>query len=512
MLEQLEARRMPIILLLVLTLLVGITPYAATANVGESRVLPDLQRDAAARPDRPFRVIVTRVQRGRGADHQAAALGGRKIKDLKHDAFVAHLPGRAIAALGRHRHVKFIAPDARMLHTDAVDTSRLATLYPASTATIPLWNTWDGAGVGVAVVDTGVQDALPDWNNAAGASRVVAEARFSAGSDNLNDGYGHGTHVAGIIAGNSWWQQDPALQGKYIGVAPGANLIDVKVADDQGVSYISDVVDAIDWVVANRATHNIRVLNLSLVSSVAESYKTSTLSAAVERAWFNGILVVVAAGNAGAGSVGYPPANDPFVLTVGAADPLETAERADDGMAPWSSYGTTQDGVVKPDVVAPGRYMVAPLAGSDAVLARQVPERVVDGRYFRLSGTSMAAPVVAGIAALAFQAHPEWSNDQLKWLLQETALKLGGAAPLAGQGAGEVDAAAVVGYAGLPGLANQGLAINEQLVGPDGQTLYLNPLTSTWSATRWSTSTWSTSTWSTSTWSTSGKWAGVDVE
>ena len=115
----------------------------------------------------------------------------------------------------------------------------------------------------------------------------------------MTDGHGHGTVVAGIIAGNSWNRTESALKGKYIGIAPEANLINVKVSDDDGMSYVSDVVTAIDWVIANRTTYNIRVMNLSLLSSVAESYKTSTLDAAVERAWFNGILVVVAAGNGG---------------------------------------------------------------------------------------------------------------------------------------------------------------------------------------------------------------------
>jgi serine protease AprX len=290
------------------------------------------------------------------------------------------------------------------------------------------------------------------------------------------------------------------MQGRYVGIEPEANLIDVKVADDNGQSYVSDVVTAIDWAIANRRTYNIRVMNLSLVSSVAESYRTSTLAAAVERAWFNGILVVVAAGNAGPNSVYYPPANDPFVITVGAADPLGTADRADDGMAPWSSYGTTQDGIIKPEVVAPGRMLAAPLASNSSKLALQFPDRIVDGEYLRMSGTSMAAPVVAGIAALAFQAHPEWTNDQVKWLLMQTATRLGGGS-LPGQGAGEVDAAGVVRYAGAPGVANQGLVISEQLIGPNGATTYVNEPSSTWSSSTWSSSTWSSSTWSSSTWS-----------
>ena len=205
-------------------------------------------------------------------------------------------------------------------------------------------------------------------------------------------------------------------------------------------------------------------MNLSLVSSVAESYKTSILDAAVEKAWFSGILVTVAAGNFGPDSVKYPPANDPFVITVGASDPLGTTLRSDDGMAPWSSYGITQDGISKPEVVAPGRFMVSVLSSSTCTLAMQFPTWVTDTDYLRMSGTSMASPVVAGSAALAFQAHPEWSNDQVKWLLLNTSTILGDATPLPGQGAGEIDAAALAHYSSTPGLANQGLTVSDQLV------------------------------------------------
>ena len=190
-------------------------------------------------------------------------------------------------------------------------------------------------------------------------------------------------------------------------------------------------------------------MNLSLVSSVAESYKTSPLAAAVERAWFNGILVVVAAGNAGPDTLLYPPANDPFVITVGASDMMGTvAANTDDTVAPWSSYGTTQDGFSKPEVVAPGRRIVAPLTSANSNLALAMSARIKDGSYIWLSGTSMAAPMVSGIGALAFQAHPEWTNDQFKWLLMQKARRP--AQGLPGSGNGAVNAVPVVNYEGTP--------------------------------------------------------------
>jgi serine protease AprX len=191
------------------------------------------------------------------------------------------------------------------------------------------------------------------------------------------------------------------------------------------------------------------------------------------------------------------------VITVGASDPMGTASRADDGMAPWSSYGTTQDGYSKPDVVAPGRYIASNLAGGAPVLGARFPTRMVDGAYIWLSGTSMAAPQVAGVAALAFQRTPALTNDAVKWLLVNTATRLGGATPPPGQGAGLVDATATVTYAGTPGVANGGLPINVHLVGPNGATIYtpLSPTGATWTEGGWDSTTWTEGGWDSSTWS-----------
>jgi serine protease AprX len=500
-------------LVLLLVQIIGAVP-AAGATAEESRVFPPLLEEAIAEPAKLFRVIITRQEAGddfEAGDVQGA--GGRWLKQLPHDALVVELPGRVIRRLGQHRAVKYIAPDAPIVNTCAgcttIDPSRLAPLFTKATGAASLWPAstdgagWTGKGVGVAVLDTGINRNRRDWNDADGNSRIVRAPIFSSDHLRREDRHGHGTHVAGIIGGNSLHRKSLKTQGKYIGVAPDATLIDVKVADERGASYTSDLVMAIEWVIANRETHNIRVMNLSLVSSVAESYKTSTLAAAVERAWFSGILVVVAAGNAGAGTLAYPPANDPFVITVGASDTMNTVANGDDTVAPWSSYGTTQDGFSKPEVVAPGRMIVAPLTSASSVLGLALPGRIVDGSYMWLSGTSMAAPVVAGVAALAFQAHPEWTNDQVKWLLMQTATPLGLAGdstPLPGSGSGTVNAPAVVEYAGTPQLANQGIAISEQLIGPDGALVYDN---SSWSSSSWSSSSWSSSSWSSSSWSSS---------
>ncbi len=502
-------------LLLVVTLLGQFIPLGWLGTVHAdppvSKVLPQLQRDATARRNETFRVIITRVNGNRGADNAAQAQG-QKVRDLPFvDGFVLELPGRAIEALGRNPHIKLITPDAEVFSTD-VEEANLGTLFNQTINSAGLWSpasgsSLTGAGIGVAVLDTGITERA-DWRGANGQSRVVANMLFNPRLARTDDGHGHGTHVAGIIAGNSWYQTSAALQGKYIGVAPEANLINVRVSDERGRSLISDVVSAIDWVVANRQTYNIRVMNLSLISSVPESYKTSVLAAAVERAWFNGIFVVVAAGNAGPNTMIYPPANDPFVITVGASDQMGTTSWADDTIAPWSSYGITQDGFIKPDVVAPGRYIPSPLASTASTLGVTYPTRIVDGSYIWMSGTSMAAPVVSGLAALAFQAHPEWTPDQVKWLLKQTANPLPNAQLVPqSQGAGSVNAAAVTGYALTPGFANQGLIINNYLVPSTGGIVYDSASWSTasWSTASWSTASWSTASWSTASWSTANE-------
>ena len=213
-----------------------------------------------------------------------------------------------------------------------------------------------GKGVGVAVIDTGIAGDAADFKDAAGNSRVIANVVTAPGAATAGDGFGHGTHVAGIIAGNSLNRPagDP-LRGKYIGVAPDANLIAVKASDEAGNSTVLDVINGIAFVVDHKAEFNIRVLNLSVSSDTPQSYKTDPLDAAVEYAWQKGIVVVAASGNRGtaADAVKYAPANDPFVISVGGVD--ENGNYGRGKRADWSSTGRTQDGFAKPDVDGPGR-------------------------------------------------------------------------------------------------------------------------------------------------------------
>jgi serine protease AprX len=300
------------------------------------------------------------------------------------------------------------------------------------------WREAVGYRVGVAVVDTGIAGDLPDFAEYRGRhSRVVATAVTNPCARDAYDHFGHGTHVAGLIAGS----------GRHLGVAPGANLISVKVADDDGNTTVLDVIYGIQFAVEHRRELGIRVINLSLSSTVAESYLTDPLDAAVESAWFQGIVVVAAAGNEGTtpDAVSYAPGNDPYVITAGAVDDRGTSTLADDVLAPWSSRGLTQDGVRKPELVAPGTGLIAPLApGSD--LPELCPACVVEGRWFRLSGTSMSAAVVSGAAAIVLQENPSWSPDRVKGAMMSTledvpgaGAELNVAAALDGQGVANQD-------------------------------------------------------------------------
>jgi serine protease AprX len=223
---------------------------------------------------------------------------------------------------------------------------------------------------------------------------VIGSAVVHPDATTPTDGYGHGTHVAGIIAGDSLNRPpgDP-LRGRYGGVAPDANLISIKASDDEGNSTVLDVIAGIQFAVDHKLTYNTRVLNLSLESTVAESYRTDPLDAAVEAAWFKGIVVVAAAANRGTGTdaVRYAPGNDPYVITVGAVDDQGTKSVTDDRLAPRSSRGTTHDGIAKPELVAPGAKIVSTLAPASAFTAL-CPTCAVDGEYIRAGGTSMPCP------------------------------------------------------------------------------------------------------------------------
>ena len=299
--------------------------------------------------------------------------------------------------------------------TPPTHPEQASSVYPRVVKANRLWQEGvTGRGVAVAVLDSGVA-ADPDLGGS--ANRVLASVNFA--DERLTpDPGGHGTHVAGIIAGNG-----SRSAGEFIGIAPQAGIVDVRVLGNSGGGRISSVVRGIEWVLEHRNAYNIRVINLAFSARAPVSYRADPLSAAVEIAWRRGMVVVAAAGNGGPdrGSV-RAPGTDPYVITVGATDDRGTALRGDDVLAWFSAWGSVASSS-KPDLVAPGRRLVS-LRVPGSTLDRLFPERVVAAEngatYFRLTGTSMATGVASGAAALLLQRRPGLTPDQVKALLLGT--------------------------------------------------------------------------------------------
>jgi serine protease AprX len=279
--------------------------------------------------------------------------------------------------------------------------------------------------------------------------------------------------------------------------------------DDQGMARTSDVIVAADWILANKAQYGIRVANFSLHSSVANSFMYDPLDKAVERLWFNGVVVVVAAGNYGyadrPSGVPFAPGNDPFVITVGASDTGRSVSVNDDVAAPWSAYGYTLDGFAKPDLAAPGRYMVGPVP-TTATLYKERPDHVVEPGYMELSGTSFAAPIVTGIAALILGKHPSFTPDQVKGALMLGAKPLPRASDLS-EGVGEVNAGRSVEMSSPPS-ANQAL---RRFVASDPITGAPAFNAASWAeaakgAASWDSASWDSASWAEASWD-SASWA-----
>lgn len=445
---------------------------------------------ASEKPSGTLRVIVQATSSEK-ASEAASRRGGEVRQQIPVvGGIAAELRASEIEALAREPGVTHVALDPLMRVAATPDQ---ATPPPVSvvretigSAALTALGT-TGKTIGVAVIDSGVRRGR-DFGY---PSRVTDSQQFADGQSAAADQYGHGTWVSGIAAGDG-----AESAGRYGGVAPGASVLDLKVSDDLGRSYASDVISAIGWAIQERRAYNIRVINLSLVSTTRQGYATNLLDAAVEMAWHQNIVVVAAAGNGGPGTVQFAPANDPYVITVGASDDRTTASPADDVLAAFSSTGPTQDGFAKPEIVAPGRGIVGPLSSNGARLAKLFPNRVVAQQYIQLSGTSASAGVVSGAVALMLQARPELTPDQVKWLLARTARPVAGSS--AGVGAGLLDVLAAVKYPGTPGQANGGLIPN-QLVAQ----AYLAASGSgavSWDSVSWDSVSWDSVSWDSVSW------------
>ena len=283
-----------------------------------------------------------------------------------------------------------------------------------------------------------------DFKDKNGNSRIVFNKDFT-GENRTDDPYGHGSHVSAIAGGNGL-----VSNAAYLGIAPNAKLINLRVLNSQGTGTVSSTLAALDWLMANKVTYNIRVVNMSLGTPAVDSYRDDPICRAVRRLVNAGVVVVAAAGNNGKNSAGqkvygmiHSPGNEPSAITVGATNTFNTNSRVDDGVATFSSRGPTRsswtdtdgvrhyDGLVKADIVAAGNKIIAAQSPNNA-LVRQNPQLDANVSYYPsrdqmyLSGTSMAAPVVSGAAALMLQANPSLTPNMVKALLMYTAQPLAG--------------------------------------------------------------------------------------
>jgi len=393
--------------------------------------------------------------------------------------FEAEMPIEAVRALDFADGADWISLNAPMMTSDrperGMDASHLTTVYPPAVGAPRAWRQGvTGDHVTIAVIDSGLNPGADFGGRIAGSRNFSSESYFPF------DQNGHGTWVAGIIAG-----RDP--RGRYLGIAPGADLLSVKVAGRDGSAHAGDVIEALQWVVRNKDRYDVGVINISLNSAIADSYLRDPLAAAVEEAWFQGIVVVVSAGNLGASpfAVDHAPANDPFVITVGSFDDRGTPARSDDVIADWSSRGVTVDGYAKPEVTAPGVGIVSVSGGNHTYLARQAPEAVVDGRFLRLSGSSASAAIVSGTVALMLDGDPSLTPDEVKYRAAAAGT------PLAGSPAPAVDAAGAA-FTNLEGAANGGALPNEFIDPETGMILRDSIL---WRSILWRSILWRNILW-----------------
>ncbi|MBB6142626.1 serine protease AprX [Silvibacterium bohemicum] len=437
-------------------------PVFAQTSSANSKISPD----AAASSSTNLPIIVQYRNPPSSLETSLISLLGGLVTSVLQTihALVATVPQSALSQIAADPNVVYISLDRPVASREAVTiTAPDYTTQPINAPAV--WQSgYLGTNIGVAVIDSGItptpdlsinastlsQDlqlipellSLPNevapWSD----GRIVYSQNFVSGQNDALDHYGHGTHVAGLIAGNGAQSTGPTAFRTFYGSAPNANLINLRVLDQNGAGTDSSVIAAIQQAISLKNTFNIRIINLSLGRPIYESYKLDPLCQAVEQAWKAGIVVVVAAGNDGRdlnlNPEGYgtinAPGNDPYALTVGAMRTVETPAINDDLIASYSSKGPSfVDDVIKPDIVAPGN-LVTSLEFSGDPLAEDNPSFVTphsfylkngddqpSTTYFPLSGTSMATGVTSGAVADLLQAVPGLTPDEVKALVMVSA-------------------------------------------------------------------------------------------
>jgi len=532
---------------LVLSASAALPAGAAAASVAPAPTAPHPTAAAAAAaraatPAATARVVVRGLPgTQRGVERAVVAVGGRVTRRLPIiDGVAALVPNGALGRLRTSPGVAAVTPDTagRVLGLDpglgydtATDTGGLP-LIRSIVGADKLWaKGWTGKGVDVAVVDTGVAPVkgLTSGNVVNGPDLSFDSQRTDL---RYKDGFGHGTHMASIIAGRDTPGSvaSYAAPGTFTGLAPDARLVSLKVGASDGMADVSQVIAAIGWVAENRDRNglNIRVLNLSFGTDATQDWRQDPLAFATEAAWRRGVLVVVAAGNDGTTKAELAnPAMDPNLLAVGASDPMGTVSTSDDVLPAFSNRGTNDRYV---DVVAPGTHVLG-LRDPNGLIDQTYPASRVGTRLTRGSGTSQATAVVSGAAALLIGAFPSLTPNQVKNALVATAkvspvgtprkmgagivnvagaaalVAAGGASPAgstagSGQGTGTLEGARGTVHAVDRGVALVG---ERDIFGRAWSPSTFAARAAT--GTTWTAGTWNGSTWTGTSWTATGDWA-----
>lgn len=532
-LPRIDTRFVSALIALFVMMTVSVVAAPAVAEIVsylDGRIDVELIEQATEAPASPASVIVSKNRaEDRSLERLIQSKGGRIVKPLPLiNGFSADVPAGLVPTLATNDNLRSLSKNrVGRFENLTYEESRVQSSFPKTTGATKLWTEGNyGEGVGIALIDTGIS---PMNDFVAGGGRIIYGPDLS-GEYNYVDTYGHGTVMAGIIGGDGYdSRSDPS--GAHVGVAPKSWLVSVKVAGASGATDVSTVLAAMHWVAAYRDQFNIRVLNLSWGTKGTQSYRFDPLNYAVERLWQLGITVVVAAGNDGPSSGTIrKPADDPFVITVGAYNDNQNLDPADDAVPGWSSRGpTAADGIAKPDVVAPGRLIIA-TRSYGSTIEKTYPKALYSPSYIRGSGSSQASAVTAGAAALLIRKKPHLSPPQVKYLLMNTA------SPIAGtdssiQGNGRINVAAAAASAdeghansttppsnGLGSLeaSRGGSHVQTDCNGDGVQEVIEGEMTvqcqgwdgATWTGATWTGDAWTGATWTGATW-TGATWTGA---
>jgi serine protease AprX len=466
--------------------------------------------------------VIVRAQPGQAAaaDQLVTSLGGHVEQQISLiNAITADVPASALPQLSASPYVAQVTSNAAV-HLLGSSYASAGSSFNAATDVDSMFNVesmdgahtyWNagytGQGVGVALIDSGVTPV----NGLSTAGKVVNGPDFStdSGSASLRnlDSFGHGTHMAGIIGGldNGVSSISSTDSTHFLGMAPNAQIVNVKVANALGVTSVSQVLEAINWVVQHQNSNgmNIGVLNLSYGADSSQPYVLDPLAYAAEQAWMHGIVVVVAAGNDGNNSDGLEdPAIDPYVIAVGAANTESTTNVHSHQPAAFTSEG---DGARNPDLSAPGTHIVSLRDPGSIVDATFGATATVASRFFLGSGTSQAAAVVSGAAALLLSQRPWLTPDQVKALLVGTTQSMQGSTRL--KGSGELNLAGVL-NAPTPHTSQNFPASNGGYRNASSSNDGASWSGSSWSGASWSGASWSGASWSGASWS-GASWSGA---